>query len=132
MLEVDRAPSRAPSRSTTWRKRAPWLDPAPRGVDRVGVVDGLVVVVAAQQPHRTTAANVDRRIEDHAAETTRAQMLGEVREQAQPGGARLLGVELDAVERRPSDRAGEALAVLGGARARRRRRAGRGVNVCTK
>ena len=40
--------------------------PAPRGVDRVGVVGGLALVVALQQPHGLAAADVDRRVEDHA------------------------------------------------------------------
>ena len=39
---------------------------------------------------------------------------GEVGEQAQPGGTRLLGVKLNPEQRRPFDRAGEAPAVFGG------------------
>ena len=48
--------------------------PAARGVQGVGVVGGLVVVVAAQEANRAPAADVDRRVEDHAAETTREQI----------------------------------------------------------
>jgi hypothetical protein len=43
------------------------LGPAPRRVDRVGVEGGLAVVVALHQPHGSTLADVDRRVEDHAA-----------------------------------------------------------------
>ena len=45
----------------------PFAGPALRRVDRVGVVGGLALVVALQQPHRLAAADVDRRVEDHAA-----------------------------------------------------------------
>ena len=44
-----------------------FLGPARRGVDRVGVVGGLAVVVALEQAHGVAAADVDRRVEDHAA-----------------------------------------------------------------
>ena len=40
--------------------------PPPRGIDRVGVIRGLALVVALQQPHRPPAADVDGGIEDHA------------------------------------------------------------------
>src|SRR5262249_32298064 len=51
------------------------LHPAPGGVNRVGVEGGLAVVVALHQADRTTAADVDGRVEDHAgthASTNRA------------------------------------------------------------
>ena len=46
----------------------PFAGPARRRVDRVGVVGGLALVVALQQPHRLAAADVDRRVEDHAGD----------------------------------------------------------------
>ena len=112
------APARAPSRSTTCSAARALLDPAPRGVERVGVEGGLALVVALDEPHRAAVADVDRRVEDQAGDRV-AQIAREVGEQPQAGGARLLRVELDAVERRARDRAGEALAVRGACRARR-------------
>ena len=47
--------------------------PAQRRVDRVGVVGRLALVVALHQPHRGAAADVDRRVEDHAAAGALAQ-----------------------------------------------------------
>ena len=41
------------------------LLPAARRIQRLGVVDGLVLILAAKQPHRVPAPDVDRRIEDH-------------------------------------------------------------------
>ena len=88
---------------------------AQRRVDRVGVEDRLAVVVALDQPHRVAAADIDRRVEDHAGRGRLRADPGEVGEQPQAGGARLLGVELDAEDVAALGRAGEALAVLGGA-----------------
>ncbi len=94
--------------------------PAPRGVDRVGVVGGLALVVALQQAHGPAAADVDRRVEDHAADAgTAAQIPAKLESRRRPGGARLLRVELDAedvVALAPRRRSG---------RRRRRCRAGR-------
>ena len=44
----------------------PVVGPAPGGVDGIGVVGRLALVVALQQAHRLAAADVDRGIEDHA------------------------------------------------------------------
>ncbi len=70
------SPALAPSRSTTWRNSAP--SPAQRlaASTRVGVVGGLALVVALQQPHGLAAADVDGGIEDHAgtAEQTPAKL----------------------------------------------------------
>ena len=57
-------PSRAASRSTTWIQRARGVEPA-RDRDRIVVVDGLLVVVAARETHDLARAQVDRRIEVH-------------------------------------------------------------------
>ena len=65
------APALAPSRSTTCRNSRPFAGPARGRVDRVGVVGGLALVVALQQPHRLAAADVDRRVEDHAGRARR-------------------------------------------------------------
>ena len=43
------------------------LDPRPRGLQRIVVVDGLRVEVAVREPHGAPAADVDRGVEDHAA-----------------------------------------------------------------
>ena len=45
----------------------PFVDPAQRRVDRIGVVGRLARVVALQQPHRLAAADVDGRVEDHVS-----------------------------------------------------------------
>ena len=72
------------------------------------------------------AADVDRRDRGSRRRRRRGADAGEVGEQPQPGGARLLGVELDAEDVVALDRAGEALAVGGGAeQLARRRGAGR-------
>ena len=63
------APERAPSRSTTCRKRAPGLDPGLGGVERVGVVGGRVLEDALDQAHRLAVHDVDRGVEDHATAT---------------------------------------------------------------
>ena len=46
------------------------VDPRLRGLERIVVVDGLVLEAAVRQPHRLAAADVDRRVEDHAATRT--------------------------------------------------------------
>ena len=114
-------PALAPSRSTTCRNSAPFAGPARRGVDRVGVVGGLALVVALQQPHRLAAADVDRRDRGSRGRSGRDRGAdpGEVGEQPQAGGARLLGVELDAEDVVALGRAGEAAAVGGAAEQRR-------------
>jgi hypothetical protein len=68
VVEVGRASVARPVEVDDVEVARALVDPAPGGVHRVCVVDRLVVVVAAQQPHRVPAANVDRGIEDHAAE----------------------------------------------------------------
>ena len=46
--------------------------PALRGLQGIGVVDGLLVEVAAGQPHRLALEDVDRRQQDHARAETPA------------------------------------------------------------
>ena len=60
----------------------PVVGPAPGGVDRVGVVGGLALVVALQQAHRLAAADVDRRVEDHAG--TAAQIPAKLESRRRP------------------------------------------------
>ena len=76
--------------------RLPWLEeaqdqsdekktdtcPAQRCIDRIGIVGGLARVVALQQPHGLAAADVDRRIEDHAE--TGAQVFVKFSSSARP------------------------------------------------
>ena len=45
----------------------PGLDPAPRRVERIGVVHGPLLEVPTCETNRFTFENVDRRVEDHAA-----------------------------------------------------------------
>ena len=116
------SPERAPSRSTTCRKRAPAVDPGPRGLQRVVVVGGRVLEAALDQAHGLAVHDVDRRVEDHATAT--AASCGEVAQHAQPVARGLLGVELRGHHVAALDDGHEALAVLARARRRRRRRPG--------
>ena len=68
-VEVPRLPRLRPVEVDHVEELGPFAGPARRRVDRVGVVGGLALVVALQQPHRLAAADVDRRVEDHAART---------------------------------------------------------------
>ena len=63
------APERAPSRSTTCRKRAPASTHDLRGLERVVVVGRRVLEAALDEPHRLAVHDVDRRVEDHATAT---------------------------------------------------------------
>ena len=58
------------------------LHPRQRGLERIVVVDGLLLVAAVREPHRVPVADVDGRVEDHAA--TRAQMRVKLRSSASP------------------------------------------------
>src|SRR5213078_4547894 len=74
-LEVDR-PALARAVEVDDMEEAGALpDPAAGGLEGVGVVAGLALEVALDQPHRPAAADVDRRVEDHAAVATAAQTL---------------------------------------------------------
>ena len=85
------------------------VHPAQGRDDRIVVVGRLLVVIALDEPDGLAVADVNRRIEDQL------QMRMKLAKQAEPRGARLLRVELDAVERRALHGAGEALTVGGGA-----------------
>ena len=56
--------------------------PAPRGIERIGVVGDLAAVVSLRQPNHLPAANVDRRIEDHAG--TAAQIRAKLASRRRP------------------------------------------------
>ena len=60
-------PVRAPSRSTTCRKRAPCLDPGARGLERRVARRRSLVEVALDEADGLPVADVDRGVEDHAA-----------------------------------------------------------------
>jgi hypothetical protein len=66
VLEVRRDPPPRAVEVDDVQSAGPLLQPPPRGVDRVGVVHGLALVVALDEAHGMSASNVDRRIEDHA------------------------------------------------------------------
>ena len=120
-------PAFAPSRSTTWRIVAPRVGQAHRRVHRVGVVDRLAVVVALRPAAPRGRRGYRWRDRGSRRDGRLRADPGEVGEQPQPGGARLLGVELDAEDVAALGRAGEAGAVRrrcravvrGGSRARR-------------
>jgi hypothetical protein len=60
------------------------IHPPQRGVERVGVVDGLLIEFATRQSHRVTVADVDRRPEDHARAGAGAQWRANPRRSASP------------------------------------------------
>ena len=93
------SPARAPSRSTTWSDAAPSSAKRLRLVHRVVAEHGRLGEVALPQPDGLAALQVDGRVErDHAAAGRAARHAGEpAAQQAEACGARLLGVELDAL-----------------------------------
>ena len=114
------SPERAPSRSTTCRKRAPASthDGRPRAGRR-----GRSVASSKRpstQAHRLAVHDVDRRVEDHATRPPRAR---EVAQQRSPSREDFSGWNCAAIDVAALDDRDEALAVL--ARGRRRRRVGR-------
>ncbi len=72
MLDVDRRTFAGAVEVDDVERFGALLDPAPGRIERVGVEDGLALVVAAQQAHRLAAADIHRGIQDHAG--TEAQM----------------------------------------------------------
>ena len=115
------------------------VEPAPRRVERVGVVGRLAVVVALNETHRVAAADVDRRVEDQArrhpplrAVPAEPAHRREVREQAQARGARLLGVKLDAVDRRRARSRRRTRVPCAAVPSTSPSRAGRGAKLWTK
>ena len=98
-LEVDRAGRpRAPSRSTTCSAARALVDPPPRGVERVVVVDRAS---PRSRPGRAAPAvppeDVDRRVEDH-----RGARPGLPRRAARRGTAARSSQQREAVQRRTS------------------------------
>jgi hypothetical protein len=73
-LQVDRAPLPRTIQIDHVEEPRALRHPARRGVHGIGVVRGLPLVVAAKQPHRPAAANIDRRIENQAAEQIRVKL----------------------------------------------------------
>ena len=80
-----------------------------RGLERVVGVDGLLVEVALAQAHGLAVADVHRRAGGSCAAAERH----EVPQQPQPVRARLLGVGLEPVDRRPLHHAHELAPVVG-------------------
>ena len=66
-VEVARLASLRPVEVDHVQELGAFAGPAGCGVDRVRVIDGLLGIVAPQQPDGLAAADIDRRIEDHAA-----------------------------------------------------------------
>ena len=91
---------RAASRSTTWIHGAPASANDAATATGSSPYDGLGVVVALAQADDVAAAQVDRRVQrrrvtiDHPASGALGADADEVGQQREPGGARLLGVEL--------------------------------------
>ena len=71
VLDVDRGARAGPVEVDDVQRPRALLDPAPSGVERIGVEGGLALVVALDQPDGAPAADVDRGIEDQAASRNR-------------------------------------------------------------
>ena len=139
-LEMRRGSPGAPSARRRGRRRAaaralPRPSAARPPADR-SRTRSCGVEVALREAHGLAVEDVDGRIELRARvkprAPTAAQMPAKFAQQPQPVGARLLGVELDAVERLALDRADERARRSRRCRARRRRPAATGANECTK
>jgi hypothetical protein len=63
--DVDRSAGSGAVEVDDVKRAGTLVDPAPGRVERVGVVDGLTLVIPLEQPHRASVADVDRWIEDH-------------------------------------------------------------------
>ena len=118
------SPLRAPSRSTTCSARAPRLHPTPGGVERIRVVGGLLVEIAAGQSHGLAVQDVDRGQQDHrgsdpqrrreAGARAVAAQPSEAGQHLQPVPRGLLGMKLDPVDVPVGHAGREPLPVFGG------------------